>query len=128
MPGNSCRTGKFSSDDFAARARVRPRCRRAGAADQQGLLQASSSATDLAIQGGGFFVVNSAAAGASNNGTFTFTRARSFTIGANGNLKNSAGLFLQGQALTPAQAQAIQNGNFDQLTATSLTSMGRPTG
>lgn len=93
------------------------------AVDQQGLLQASSSATDLAIQGGGFFVVNSSAAGASNNGTFTFTRAGSFTIDANGNLKNSAGLFLQGQALTPAQAQAIQNGNFDQLTATSLTSL-----
>jgi len=93
------------------------------AIDQQGLLQASSSPTDLAIQGGGFLVVNNNAAGASANGTFSFTRAGSFTIDANGNLKNSAGLFLQGQALTPAQVQAIEAGNFNQLTATSLTSL-----
>jgi flagellar hook protein FlgE len=93
------------------------------AIDQQGLLQASSSATDLAIQGSGFFVVNSSAAGASANGAFSFTRAGAFTIDANGNLKNSAGLFLQGQKLTPAQQQAIEAGNFNQLTATSLTSL-----
>lgn len=93
------------------------------AIDQQGLLQASSSSTDLALEGGGFFVVNNNAAGATANGAFSFTRAGSFTVDANGNLKNSAGLFLQGQKLTPAQSQAIQNGNFNQLTATSLTSL-----
>jgi len=93
------------------------------AVDQQGLLQASSSPTDIALQGGGFFVVNSNAAGAVANGAFSFTRAGSFTVDANGNLKNSAGLFLQGQKLTAAQAQAIQNGNFNQLTATSLTTL-----
>jgi flagellar hook protein FlgE len=93
------------------------------AIDQQGLLQASSSATDLAIQVGGFFVVNNNAAGASANGAFSFTRAGSFTVDANGNLKNAAGLFLQGQKLTAAQAQAIQNGSIQQLTATSLTAL-----
>ncbi|HTS92985.1 MAG TPA: flagellar hook protein FlgE [Stellaceae bacterium] len=93
------------------------------AIDQQGLLQASTSPTSLAIQGGGFFVVNNNAAGASANGAFSFTRAGAFTIDANGNLRNSAGLYLQGQALTAAQAQAIQNGDFSQLTATSLTSL-----
>ncbi|MGH7123246.1 MAG: flagellar hook protein FlgE [Stellaceae bacterium] len=93
------------------------------AVDQQGILQASSSATALAIQGGGFFVVNNNAAGASANGAYSFTRAGAFTIDANGNLKNSAGLFLQGQQLTPAQAQAIAAGNTSQLTATSLTSL-----
>src|SRR5260370_2262983 len=93
------------------------------AIDKQGLLQASSSATDLAIQGGGFFVVNSNAAGASANGAFSYTRAGSFTIDANGNLKNTAGLFLQGQKLTAAQSQAISAGNLNQLTATSLTSL-----
>jgi flagellar hook protein FlgE len=93
------------------------------AIDQQGLLQASSSATDLAIQGGGFFVVNADAQGAAANGTFSFTRAGSFTVDANGNLKNAAGLYLQGQQLTQTQAQAIQAGNFNQLTATSLTSL-----
>ncbi|HXP76774.1 MAG TPA: flagellar hook-basal body complex protein [Stellaceae bacterium] len=91
--------------------------------DQQGLLQASNSGTDLALEGSGFFVVNNNALGASVNGAFSFTRAGSFTIDANGNLKNSAGLFLQGQKLTNAQAQAIDAGNFNQLTATSLTSL-----
>jgi flagellar hook protein FlgE len=93
------------------------------AIDQQGLLQASSSPTDIAIQGGGFFVVNNNAQGATANGAFSFTRAGSFTVDANGNLKNGAGLYLQGQQLTPAQAQAIQAGNFNQLTANSLTSL-----
>jgi flagellar hook protein FlgE len=93
------------------------------AIDQQGLLQASSSATDLAIQGGGFFVVNNNPLGASVNGAFSYTRAGSFTVDANGNLKNAAGLYLQGQKLTPAQAQAIASGNIAQLTATSLTAL-----
>ncbi|HYC12722.1 MAG TPA: flagellar hook protein FlgE [Stellaceae bacterium] len=93
------------------------------AIDQQGLLQASTSPTSLAIQGGGFFVVNNNPAGASANGTYSFTRAGAFTVDANGNLKNSAGLYLQGQQLTPAQAQAIEAGDFSQLTATSLTSL-----
>jgi flagellar hook protein FlgE len=93
------------------------------AIDHQGLLQASSSPTDIAIQGGGFFVVNNSAQGASVNGAFSFTRAGSFTVDANGNLRNSAGLFLQGQKLTAAQAQAIAAGNVDQVTATSLTAL-----
>jgi flagellar hook protein FlgE len=86
----------------------------------QGLLQATTSGTDLAISGGGFFVVNNTAA---DTGTFTFTRAGAFTVDANGDLKNAAGFFLQGQKLTPAQAQAIANGNVAQLTATALTSL-----
>ena len=90
------------------------------AIDKQGLLQATSSGTDLAISGGGFFVVNN---DSQDNGTFTFTRAGSFTIDANGNLKNGAGFFLQGQKLTPAQSQAIANGNTAQLTATALNSL-----
>ncbi|HXA70512.1 MAG TPA: flagellar hook-basal body complex protein, partial [Stellaceae bacterium] len=75
------------------------------------------------IQGGGFFVVNNNAQGATANGAFSFTRAGSFTVDANGNLKNGAGLYLQGQQLTPAQAQAIQAGNVNQLTANSLISL-----
>ena len=90
------------------------------AIDKQGLLQATSSGTDLAISGGGFFVVNNDAA---DQGAFTFTRAGSFNIDANGDLKNGAGFFLQGQKLTPAQAQAIAAGNTAQLTATALTSL-----
>ncbi len=90
------------------------------AIDKQGLLQATSSGTDLAISGGGFFVVNN---DAGDQGAFTFTRAGSFNIDANGDLRNGAGFFLQGQKLTPAQAQAIAAGNTAQLTATALTSL-----
>lgn len=89
---------------------------------QQGLLQAASSGTDLAISGGGFFVVSNNAAAGSNN-TYSFTRDGSFSIDANGDLVNGDGFFLQGQPLTAAQAAAIQAGNLNQLTATSLTSL-----
>jgi flagellar hook protein FlgE len=88
--------------------------------DKQGLLQATTSGTDIALSGGGFFVVNNTAAG---TGPFTFTRAGSFTVDANGNLKNGAGFFLQGQKLTAAQSAAIAAGNTQQLTATALTSL-----
>ena len=69
--------------------------------DRQGLLQATSSATDLAINGSGFFVVNTAAAGSADNlrGNALFTRAGSFLPDSNGNLRNTAGLYLQGWKL-----------------------------
>ena len=86
----------------------------------QGVLQAEASPTDLAISGGGFFVVNSSPA---STGTASFTRAGDFNVDANGNLVNSAGLYLQGQPLTQAQAQAIEGGNYNQLTATSVGSL-----
>ena len=77
---------------------------------QQGALQSASSPTDLAISGGGFFVVDSNAQGTTGNGTTSFTRAGNFTVDANGNLVNAAGLFLQGQTLTAAQSTAIAAG------------------
>jgi flagellar hook protein FlgE len=61
----------------------------------QGNLQQTSSATDLAIKGNGFFVTTTSA-----DPTVTdprnFTRAGSFTVDANGNLMNAAGGYLQG--------------------------------
>jgi len=63
---------------------------------QQGLLTTTSSATDLAISGNGFFVV-------SNSPTDTteqeYTRAGSFTTDSNGDLKNASGLYLLGWKL-----------------------------
>lgn len=64
--------------------------------DRQGLLQASSSPTDVAVSGNGFFVVNSASQPTTTNGTYMFTRAGSFTSDLDGYLRNSAGLYLQG--------------------------------
>jgi len=60
---------------------------------QQGLLFSTSSPTDLAISGNGFFCVNTSA---DKLGQTLFTRAGSFTPDANGNLQNSAGLYLMG--------------------------------
>ncbi|MEX0759233.1 MAG: flagellar hook protein FlgE [Tistlia sp.] len=68
--------------------------------DKQGLLQASASGTDIAVSGNGFFVVNEAATpGLGDN--FMFTRAGSFNRDASGNLRNTAGYYLQGWALDP---------------------------
>ena len=64
--------------------------------DQQGLLQASASDSDLALAGDGFFVVNSLANPTPIDGEYLFTRAGSFTPDENGNLRNAAGLYLQG--------------------------------
>lgn len=91
--------------------------------DQQGVMQATNSPTDIALSGHGFFVVNVSPGGAASGGAFTFTRAGNFTVNAVGNLVNAAGNYLQGQKLTPAQALAIANGNTQQLTATSLNSL-----
>ena len=88
---------------------------------QQGVLQSETAPTDLAISGGGFFVVNSSA-GSTN--AVSFTRAGNFTVDANGNLVNSAGQYLQGQPVTYAQAQALANGgSASQIPVASLGSL-----
>lgn len=91
--------------------------------DQQGVMQSTNSPTDLAVSGHGFFIVNVSPGSGASGGTFSFTRAGNFTVNSVGDLQNGAGLFLQGQKLTPAQALAIANGNTQQLTATSLNSL-----
>ncbi len=60
----------------------------------QGLLASSSSSTDIAISGAGFFVVNEAAVPTINN-EFLFTRAGSFFQDNEGFLRNTAGFYLQ---------------------------------
>jgi flagellar hook protein FlgE len=59
----------------------------------QGSLENSSSATDLAINGKGFFMVQDP------NGSNYYTRAGNFTFDKNGYLVNPDGLQLQGYAL-----------------------------
>ena len=58
---------------------------------QQGLLAATSNATDVAIQGSGFFVVTDATSG----GTVAYTRNGAFTINNAGYLENN-GYYLEG--------------------------------
>ncbi|WP_448661399.1 flagellar hook protein FlgE [Sphingomonas sp. CJ20] len=63
---------------------------------KQGLPQASASNTDIAIDGGGFFVTRTGAAG---SGDVAFTRAGSFKPDEQGYLRNASGLYLYGWRL-----------------------------
>jgi len=75
--------------------------------DTQGLLQATSSTTDLALAGNGMFVVNSDPDPASSgNGSFQYTRAGSFKTDKQGYLQNVSGYYLQGWPLTPTDNSA----------------------
>ena len=63
--------------------------------DQQGLLQASDSPTDLAISGNGFLVVNTEPNGSLTN-QYAFSRTGQFTADSLGYLRSPSGFFLQG--------------------------------
>lgn len=71
---------------------------------RQGAISASTSPTDIAISGTGFFVVEDGA------GTFFLTRAGSFIVDSNGSLVNSAGNKLLGYDLTDSTSPPIANG------------------
>jgi len=67
--------------------------------DGQGIIQATTNATDLAISGGGFFVVNSNVDNGRAVGDTMFTRAGNFAIDEDRQLANAAGHFLMGWKL-----------------------------
>ncbi|TAN64495.1 MAG: flagellar hook-basal body complex protein [Magnetospirillum sp.] len=76
--------------------------------DVQGLLQATSSSTDLSLSGQGMFVVNTTSnPAASGNGMFAYTRAGSFKVDKEGYLQNVSGFFLQGWPLTPTNNNVL---------------------
>src|ERR687894_315936 len=58
----------------------------------QGLLQQTSSATDLGISGQGFFIVTEKPENLMSTDTRSFTRAGSFQLDELGYLRNAAGL------------------------------------
>lgn len=94
--------------------------------DRPGLLQASSSDTDIGISGDGFFVVNTAQQPTNTTGTYMFTRAGSFTTDDEGFLRNPAGLYLQAWPLTngalptnTSNVTALQTVNVANLTGTA---------
>jgi flagellar hook protein FlgE len=99
----------------------------------QGLLQASTSSTDLAISGSGFFVVNEASEPAVDD-QFLYTRSGSFFMDNEGFLRNTSGFYLQGWPTTaggvvkPANtALTIANQNIvstDYLSTVNLNRVG----
>ncbi|MBI5163630.1 MAG: flagellar hook-basal body complex protein [Magnetospirillum sp.] len=82
--------------------------------DVQGLLQASSSSTDVSLSGQGFFVVNEAAEPADGD-LFAYTRAGSFKVDKEGYLQNVSGWYMQGWPLmnwdNATQAVQVPVGN-----------------
>lgn len=72
--------------------------------DQQGALRTSTSPTDLAISGDGFFIVESA------GGDQYLTRAGAFQVDNEGNLVNGAGNFLLGYDIRDTGLAPVANG------------------
>ena len=64
----------------------------------QGSVVGTSTTTDLAIQGDGYFVVSD------SSGALYLTRNGSFVPDASGNLVNSAGYYLMGNAISSGQS------------------------
>ena len=88
---------------------------------RQGLLQATNAATDLGIDGAGFFVVKDQPAGG-NLGDVFFTRAGSFRPDADGFLKNAADLYLMGWPLQ-SNGAFFNDGNVDSLVPINTTGL-----
>lgn len=66
--------------------------------DVQGLMQASTSSTDVGISGQGFFIVNESSSPESGD-IYAYTRAGSFKVDKDGFLQNTSGWYLNGWPL-----------------------------
>ncbi len=89
--------------------------------DVQGLLQATTSQTDLAISGDGFFVVNEASVPTAGD-EYMFTRAGSFFLDDDGFLRNTAGHYLQAWPTDPSGNVILPDGSNAGLTNTRIIS------
>jgi flagellar hook protein FlgE len=81
---------------------------------EQGALEYTSSNTDLAISGDGFFIVQD------SSGSPFLTRAGSFTANAEGQLVNSAGYILLGYSYAAGDPTPVVNG-YDGLVPVTVT-------
>ncbi|MFN7102416.1 MAG: flagellar hook protein FlgE [Pseudorhizobium sp.] len=82
----------------------------------QGTFTYTTSSTDLAINGRGFFIVEG------SDGIEYLTRAGNFTGMADGSLQNAAGFTLMGYEYVEAQDPTIVVNGFDGLTEINLSS------
>jgi flagellar hook protein FlgE len=85
--------------------------------NEQGTFRFTSSSTDLALDGDGFFVVKN------ESGLPMLTRAGSFVPDGDGNLYNSAGLYLQGYPISGGSIPNVANG-FGGLEKVNVNSLG----
>ncbi|MGA7810708.1 flagellar hook-basal body complex protein [Bradyrhizobium sp.] len=79
----------------------------------QGTVSSSTVATNMAINGDGFFSVQAPTAVVDNtpvfNGVTDYTRRGDFQVNANGNLVNGAGYYLMGVAVDPKTGNPLGN-------------------
>lgn len=85
---------------------------------EQGPTSYTTSGTDMAINGGGFFIVSGA------NGSNYLTRAGAFTEDGEGNLVNSAGYTLMGYEYEEGVDPTVVVNGFDGLSKVNLSSDG----
>ena len=91
---------------------------------QQGILQRTTSATDLGIAGSGFFVTTDKATGLKSTDGRMFTRAGSFSVDDQGYLKNNAGLYLQGWQSDSQGVINVDPTDLSQLSSINVASIG----
>lgn len=86
---------------------------------KQGLPQATGNATDISINGGGFFVTKT---GLGESSSVALTRAGSFKQDEEGYLRNASGLYLQGWRLD-ATGQPNNNGSISSMEPVRLSDL-----
>ncbi len=101
-------SGSYSSGGVATTVRT--------SISQQGNIQYTTSATDLAISGEGFFTVQDA------SGQTFLTRAGSFVLDDQGRLVNAAGFYLQGYSFANGTPSAAAN-SFAGLEAVKIANL-----
>ena len=100
--------GSYNSGAIEARTRY--------AISAEGTLDFTTSVTDLAIEGNGFFIVSDA------DGTPALTRAGRFVPDDNGDLVNTAGYYLQGYDLELGTPTVVAN-QLTGMTTVNITDM-----
>ena len=96
--------------------------------DRQGLLQSSSSTTDVGIAGKGFFLVSNqltSTGSLTSSASRAFTRAGSFQIDKQGNMVNTAGYYLLG---VPTDTKGNPTTSNPALSAVTPVNVGTMTG
>lgn len=92
--------------------------------DLQGSLETSNSATDLAINGSGFFIVTEDPTGTSGAGGGLFTRSGQFSLDAKGLLKNAQGYYLMGAPISSGAAASLSPSSLASLQVINLANVG----
>ena len=90
--------------------------------DQQGILQQTSSPTDVAISGSGFFVVKASTIDPLSPPLYT--RAGSFSENSVGDLVNTAGYYLQGWSLDQNGNPPAGQANISSLVPVNVSDLG----